>query len=504
MSGDNQGHPPDRLWWGVLCGAAGSLVTTILFVAFLAFGGHLKITMPTLFAPGAHVGAAPIEPKGKLLFTLTGSNTIGSALAPELVRSFLLSQRYSNVSIGPVSGSATHVDTVVEALDPDGAPAYVLLHAPGSKAAPAALAAGEAEIGMMSTPLNFEDASQMQGGVAERLKSRFGEDARRRLEHVIALDGVNVVVNRDNSVSDMSRSELASVFGGAVLRWKQLGRDRDGGIALVRRDDKSGTTETMLSYVMRPGGQSAFAPTARSETSSDAVVAFVRQNPDAIGFVGMGFPNGSIKTLKVRDQLHSAALAPEDALIKLEAYPLSRRLYLYAAPGNPMVDKFIQFVGSPAADEAIRTANFINLGLEQIASDRAMRLAHSQMDGSPDARAYFDRLAGANRLTANVMFDGDQLDRRASDDIGRLAVYLSDHHIDASKLVFVRVAEARDADQDGAQRDIEAVRSAFAAAAQGGKTLSPEQFIAVSAPQPGADAIAPAHPGRHVEIWLKA
>jgi phosphate transport system substrate-binding protein len=218
----------------------------------------------------------------------------------------------------------------------------------------------------------------------------------------------------------------------------------------------------------------------------------------------MGFPNGSIKTLKVRDQLHSAALAPEDALIKLEAYPLSRRLYLYAAPGNPMVDKFIQFVGSPAADEAIRTANFINLGLEQIASDRAMRLAHSQMDGSPDARAYFDRLAGANRLTANVMFDGDQLDRRASDDIGRLAVYLSDHHIDASKLVFVRVAEARDADQDGAQRDIEAVRSAFAAAAQGGKTLSPEQFIAVSAPQPGADAIAPAHPGRHVEIWLKA
>jgi phosphate transport system substrate-binding protein len=503
MSDDNHDHPPDRLWWGVLCGAAGSLVTTILFVAFLAFGGHLRVTVPTLFFAGPHIGAAQIEPKGKLLFTLTGSNTIGSVLGPELVRSFLLHQHYGGVSIGPLAGSATHVDTVVQATDPGGAPVYVLLHAPGSKAAPGALAAGEADIGMMSTRMNFEDASQMPSDVAAQLKARFGDNPRQQMEHVIALDGVNVIVNSSNSLSDVSRSELAAIFSGGILDWKQVGRDPGAPISLIRRDDKSGTTETIMNLVMRPSGQEAFAPTARAETSSDAVVSFVGQTPGAIGFVGMGFAKGGVKALNVRDEPHGPALAPDETLIKLESYPLSRRLYLYAAPGKPLVDQFIQFAVSPAADEAVRTANFVNLDLERIDAGRAVALAHTLLDASPNAALYFGRIAGADRLSANLRFNDDQLDRRALADVDRLAAYVEAQHIDPSKLIFARVAGADEAGKDAAQRDVEAVRSALASAPSGPLAVTPEQFFTIAAPPPEPGAITPSHPGRHIEIWVK-
>ena len=497
MAGQERGGgAPDRLWWGVLCGAAGSLLTTLAFVVFLALGGVLQVEMPkvSLFDAGAKRAKAPLVVSGAPLFTLAGSNTIGSDLAPRLVVAFLKTKGYRDLVIGRRDGAAKATDIVVRGVDASGAVRFVELLADGSKTAPPALAAGRADIAMMSSPMDDEQA--------RLLASRFDGDPRREgTEHIIALDGVSLLVNHASPVTALSRDLIARIFAGEVQDWREAGRDRPGPIAVMRRDNDSGTFETFTNLVMKPAGKTV-ASTAAPYSDSDELVRAAGANAEAIGFAGMGFASRGVKAVAVSEQADAIALPPAPNWIKLELYPLSRRLFLYAPAGaGALPGEFIAFALSPAAGAEVRAAGFVDLDVARVPGEDARPIARRLTAATPGAADYLKRVETADRLSADLHFEDQALDRRGARDIGRLAAFLAAKHIEGGRVILAGFGDSAAGDAAGqAAGDVDRVRAALAAV---GLTIAPAQTIALgAAPVAIADSPQARHRNRRVEVWV--
>ena len=169
---------------------------------------------------------------------------------------------------------------------------------------------------------------------------------------VIAHDCVVPVAHPDNPVARVSLEQLRSVYGGRIDNWKALGGP-DRKIAVVSRDTSSGTYAVWQRKVM---GDERVFPGALLQASNGAVVQAVSRNPAAIGYIGHGYLNDSVKPLEV----DNVPGTPRTALDG--TYPISRPLYLYT-PGEPREDAkaFIRFTLSGQGQELVRDAGFAPL-----------------------------------------------------------------------------------------------------------------------------------------------
>lgn len=113
---------------------------------------------------------------------------------------------------------------------------------------------------------------------------------------VVAKDGVVIIVNTANKVSDISKEDLGKVYRGEITNWKDLGGD-DADIVLLGRDSSSGTYGFIQDEVV--GKDKLYAKSMRNLQSSQAIVDEVGKNPNAIGYVGLGYENATIKPVNV-------------------------------------------------------------------------------------------------------------------------------------------------------------------------------------------------------------
>ena len=117
---------------------------------------------------------------------------------------------------------------------------------------------------------------------------------------IVALDGLAVVVNPANKISELTIDQLADVFTGKIKNWKELG-GRDAKIVLLSREVNSGTHVYFKEHVLRHGkadGKEEFAAEALLLSSSQAIADEISQNQDAIGYYGMGYITAKEKALK--------------------------------------------------------------------------------------------------------------------------------------------------------------------------------------------------------------
>ncbi len=170
--------------------------------------------------------------------------------------------------------------------------------------------------------------------------------------HVIAYDAIMPVVNPKNNVQGLSIDQLSQIYQGKITNWKEVG-GADLKIVVISRDSSSGTFDSWDNFVMK---KARVAPTAQMLASNGAVVTAVSKNKYAIGYLGMGYVNNSVKGLKVNGVMASA----QTALSK--QYPMSRELYMYTN-GEPKgeVAKFIAFVKSPKGQEIVKKEGFVPL-----------------------------------------------------------------------------------------------------------------------------------------------
>jgi len=181
-------------------------------------------------------------------------------------------------------------------------------------------------------------------------------------EYKVALDGLAVIVSPKNTVDKLTMDQLAQIFSGKITNWKDVG-GTDAQIVILSREVNSGTHVYFKEHVLRKGDASSkeeFAQTALMLSSSQAIADEVAQNPDAIGYFGMGYVSAKQKPVLVAKDASSPYEAPTLENVTKGIYPISRPLLMYT-PGEPKgtVKKFLDFALSPEGQKIVVETDFV-------------------------------------------------------------------------------------------------------------------------------------------------
>jgi phosphate transport system substrate-binding protein len=172
------------------------------------------------------------------------------------------------------------------------------------------------------------------------------------VEIPVAIDAIVPIVNSRNPVNNLSVDQLSQIYQGKITNWKEVGGE-DLEIVIISRDSSSGTFEAWGELVMN---KAKVTPRAQLQASNGAIVQVVSKNRYALGYIGLGYLDKTVKPLKV----NGVEASEKTALTK--AYPVSRFLYMYT-DGQPKGEtaKYIQFVLGPAGQELVRKEGFVAL-----------------------------------------------------------------------------------------------------------------------------------------------
>jgi phosphate transport system substrate-binding protein len=169
----------------------------------------------------------------------------------------------------------------------------------------------------------------------------------------VAVDALLPVVHLSNGVAQLDTAQLRDIYSGKITNWKEVG-GADKKIAVISRDTSSGTYETWDEKIMN---KEKVAPSALLQASNGAVVQAVSKNPNAIGYIGFGYLDKSVKGLNIGNLKAS----PETALSG--QWPIARELYVFTngAPKGA-IKKLIDYLLDPQkGQKAVQEVGFIPL-----------------------------------------------------------------------------------------------------------------------------------------------
>jgi phosphate transport system substrate-binding protein len=153
---------------------------------------------------------------------------------------------------------------------------------------------------------------------------------------IVALDAIAVVENPRNPVQGLTLGQLSNIYTGKLRRWTSVGGENRP-IVLLSRESNSGTYVYFLEQVLRGGNSkdtSLFAPETLLMPSSEGISAEVRQNPNALGYDGLGYVTSDQKVVGVARTPDGPYVLPSPKTVLDKSYPISRPLYMYTA-GEP-------------------------------------------------------------------------------------------------------------------------------------------------------------------------
>jgi phosphate transport system substrate-binding protein len=411
------GSPGRRASWSALALAT----AVVLLLGAVA----LSMTWRARDSRQAGVAANPAPPIAATLpiaFRMHGSNTIGSELAPALAEAFLTKQTGASVVIRRRTAPD---EMVVEARDGDRVIEAIEIYAHGSSTAFDDLEAGRCDIGMSSRRIRRQEAETL---------SNLGDLSSAASEHVIALDGLAVIVNPTNSVSALSRSAIADIFIGKTRNWSDVG-GADRPIVVHARDDKSGTYDTFKTLVLE--GRELMGSAVRHESSEELSDA-VADDPRAVGFIGLRYVR-SAKAVMVQET-GSVPLLPSPMTVSTEDYPLARRLYLYVPLGASVASRdFVDFAQSDAGQSIVQRGGFVDL--RPVCDANAFRCTDCSAD-------YRETVRGACRMSMDFRFDrgSTDLDTRALSDLQRVITVMQRPEYASRSLLLLGFSDATGGD----------------------------------------------------------
>ncbi len=168
-----------------------------------------------------------------------------------------------------------------------------------------------------------------------------------------AIDGVAIAVHAENSVSGLTTEQIKDIYAGKITNWKEVG-GHDAPISLYTREDGSGTREVFVEKGIAKGD---ILQTAAIVSSNGAMKTAVSKDKNAIGYVGIGNVDQSIKAV----QVNGIAATQENAASG--KYPVTRKLYMNITnKASALTKAFIQYVlHSQEGKAAIVAAGYIPL-----------------------------------------------------------------------------------------------------------------------------------------------
>jgi len=216
-----------------------------------------------------------------------------------------------------------------QAINPD---TTVLVSGLGSSAGIEAVTTGTSAIGTSSRDL--KDEEQGNGLV----------------DTPVAFDGIAVIVNPSNPVSNLTMQQLRDIFAGRITNWRGVGgEDRD--IDLVNRDEASGTREAFKKIVM--GDDAKFDRSAVVLPGTGQVRDVVARSEGAIGYISVGFVPPRFTDTRVKAVSVDGVVASE-ATVASQEYPIARTLHFFTK-GEPtgLAKRYIDYVLSDDVQDGV-------------------------------------------------------------------------------------------------------------------------------------------------------
>jgi phosphate transport system substrate-binding protein len=220
----------------------------------------------------------------------------------------------------------------------------------GSGTGLASLANGTVDIANASRPMKAEEEAQI-----ERTGSKVQE-------HVIARDAIAVIVHPDNPVSKLTLEQVAMIFKGEINNWSEVGGE-DRIIVRVSRETNSGTHVYFLEEVIRLGNDedhAIFSPTTLLLPSSEGIIAEVSDNPNGIGYDGLGYITPHVKVVAISPLGDDNYVLPSLETVNDGSYPISRDLYMYTLdqPTGVILD-YLEWLRSDQAQKIVTDLGFV-------------------------------------------------------------------------------------------------------------------------------------------------
>ncbi len=240
----------------------------------------------------------------------------------------------SGVSGTVATDGSTSMETVIgalkEAFQEDYSDIKVTYNPTGSGTGITAVSEGTCDIGLSSRYLKDEEKEE---GLEET---------------VIALDGIAVIVNTSNPVTDLTLEQIAAIYTGEITNWSELGGD-DAEIVLIGREASSGTRDGFESIT----GTTDQCQYRQELTSTGDVITSVSQNPGAIGYASMASVGDTVSTVSVD------GVAPTEQTVQDGTYSIQRPFVFVTKEGAELSEAaqlFFDYATSSAADDVITAA----------------------------------------------------------------------------------------------------------------------------------------------------
>jgi len=220
----------------------------------------------------------------------------------------------------------------------------------GSGTGIAALVNGTVDIANASRQIKGEELAEAEAKGIEPV------------EFVIARDAIAVIVNPENPVSELTLQQIADIYSGKITNWQEVGGE-DRPIVRLSRQTNSGTHVYFLETVLRLGdkeNKTLFSMDTLLLPSSEGIIYEVRQNPNAIGYDGLGYVPHDLKMIAIAKEQGGAYILPSADTVNDGTYPIARDLYMYTA-GQPTgaVKAYLDWILSPAAQAIVTKLGFV-------------------------------------------------------------------------------------------------------------------------------------------------
>jgi phosphate transport system substrate-binding protein len=197
----------------------------------------------------------------------------------------------------------------------------------------------------------------------EQIKSK-GVDP---IEFIVARDAIAVVINPNNPVNELTLQQVSDIYSGKYTNWSEVGGE-DRPIVRLSRETNSGTHVYFLEQVVRLGdkeNKTLFSPDTLLLPSSEGITAEVRDNPNAIGYDGLGYVTDEVKVVAIAADPGGEYVYPSAESVNNQTYPIARDLYMYSAGiPSPIEKAYLEWIMSPPAQEIVTQLGFVPLIIE--------------------------------------------------------------------------------------------------------------------------------------------
>jgi phosphate transport system substrate-binding protein len=182
------------------------------------------------------------------------------------------------------------------------------------------------------------------------------------VEFVIARDAIAIIVHLENPVDHLTLQQISDIYSGVINNWQEVGGE-DRPIVRLSRETNSGTHVYFLEEVIRLGeddNKTLFSQNTLLLPSSEGIGTEIKQNPNAIGYDGLGYVTDEMKVIGVASSAGDDFIFPSAETVNSGQYPIARDLYMYTN-GEPegFIKDYLDWILAADAQQIVTELGFV-------------------------------------------------------------------------------------------------------------------------------------------------